>query len=349
VSFDPILADLSTFGSMAVVWALLALGLNIQWGHGGLFNAGVAGFWAIGAYTAAIISTPWASPDRFGYPGHLGGFASIFPNVGGFETAIVVGFLAAMILSAGIAFLIALPVLRLRADYLAIATLGLAEIARIFLKNLEEITAGSFGIARIPRPFTFLIEPLNLPSRLSLTLSEASFLLLALGLLFLGFVLLERMTRSPWGRVLKAIREDEDVVQAIGKNTYNLKLQAFVLGAAIMGAAGALYAHFTQSIEPVNSFTPLDTFQVWVMVIIGGAGNNRGVILGAFLIWGFDFATRRMKDWFSLGDFVAERIFFLRLIVIGLILILLVIYRPQGVLKEPARVSREPSFLLGSP
>lgn len=329
---------MAAFVALACVWALLALGLNLQWGYGGMFNAGIAGFWAVGAYTAAIVTTPPSPPNEFGYPGHLGGFAPLFPAIGGFSTSILAGMVLAT-LAAGVAgLLIAIPTLRLRADYLAIATLGLAQITTISINNLQSVTGGVFGIPQIPRPFEF---------QRATHLTELSFMAFV-GLILLGVLLLvDRMSRSPWGRLMRAVREDEDAAMAIGKNTFALKLQTFVIGASLMGLAGALFAYFQRVITVQNQFTPADTFTVWTMVVVGGSGNHKGVVAGAFLFYFLFWFSTRAKDWFGLADFLAERIFYLRLIAIGVLLIALVVLRPAGLLPEPRTVSRRPRFLLG--
>lgn len=335
VEATSLVADLTAVLALGTMWAILSLGLNVQWGYTGLFNAGVAAFWAIGAYTAALFATGPSPYDPFGYPRVFGGFDQFFPVIAGLHTSILVGFALAILLPALIAFLIAIPTLRLRADYLAIATLGLAEIIRIFLLGMEPLTGGVFGIFSIPRPITFT----------EVWMTNTVFFGIALGILLSILIVLERMMRSPWGRLLKAVREDEQAVVAMGKDTYVLKLQAFILGAAVMGAAGWVFAHFAARISPDLTFTPLDTFLVWVMVIIGGSGNNRGAVLGGYIIFGLDAALRRSTTLFP--AFLEERVFFLRLMVVGILLILLVIYRPQGVMKEPKEVSREPRIKIG--
>ncbi len=327
--------DLMRVAALGTMWAILALGLNVQWGYTGLFNAGVAAFWGLGAYSAAFLSTGPSPYDPLGYPRTFGGFDEYFPVIGGFHTSVLVGLVVAILLPALVAFLIALPALRLRADYLAIATLGLAEIIRIFLNAFQPVTGGVYGIFGIPAPLQFA----------EIWLTNLTFLLIASGLLLLLVVILQRMMRSPWGRLLKALREDERAVVVMGKDTYVLKLQAFVLGAAVMGAAGWVFAHFQARIDPDQTFVPLDTFLVWVMVIIGGSGNHRGAVLGGFLVFGLDALLRRTTDYFP--DFLLARVFFLRLMIVGILLILLILFRPQGILREPKEISKEPRMKVG--
>jgi branched-chain amino acid transport system permease protein len=149
---------------------------------------------------------------------------------------------------------------------------------------------------------------------------------------------IERGIRSPWGRVLRAIREDEAAAAMNGKNVFAFKLQALVLGAAIMGVGGALYAHYVRAISP-DAFTPLfGTFLIWVMLMLGGSGNNKGAILGAFLVWGIWTGSTFATDQ-TLPPFWAARAPYVRFLLIGLILEAIILLRPQGLLGEERRVS----------
>ena len=319
-----LLTNIGFYVSIAIVFAILALGFNIQWGYTGLFNAGIAGFFLIGAYVAAIAITPPSPPIIIGgvpvYPGHLGGFQLPF----------VAGAVLAMLVSGTIAALIAIPTLRLRADYLAIATIAFAEIVRIFAINLETVTGGTIGIILIPRPIRF--EPPD-PFLNAVTIVGIGSAILLVLLLVLQF-----MAESPWGRVLRATRDDEEATMALGKNTFRYKLQAFALGGALMGLAGALFAVTLVYIEPSASFAPSVTFSVWVMVIVGGSGNNRGAILGAFLIYGMEWLSVQLKDY--VPGALKDTIFYIRLMIIGVLLILLVLFRPEGIVREKKRALR---------
>ena len=316
VEISPGLVELANFLVPASIFALMALALNLQWGHTGLFNGGVAAFWAIGAYTAAILMTPY-DPASLQYPGHLGGFSQGF----------FIAAFAAILLSALVGLAIAIPILRLRADYFAIATLALSETIRIVLENAESLTAGTFGIRLIPRPFgTTILE--------SRGLSDLSMAALAVTALLLTWIMLEYLTKAPWGRVLRGIREDEEATLALGKNVFSFRLQAFVLGCAVLGLAGAIVASYQGFIAP-DQFDPLATFGIYVMVILGGSGNNRGVIFGAFLFYGFDWASTRLKD--LLPREIQGTIPPIRLMIIGILLAILVLYRPEGIFKEKKR------------
>lgn len=301
------------FLTMALSYGIICLGLNVQWGQTGVFNVGVSGFVAIGAYVSALLTTP-ASAD------HLGGLA----------LPIVVGWIAAALVSAAVSLLIGALTIRLRADYLAIATFGVAVAVQLCALNLQPLTGGPFGISFIPRPFGDLAG------------SPLAFSLLNLGVLVLIaggiYLVLERLARSPWGRVLRAIREDETAALALGKNTTLFRLQAFAIGGGIMGLAGALQGHFIGFIAPDN-YQPILTFQVWAMLIVGGSGNNRGAILGAVVVWGLWAASAALIGGFvPAGD--QARAATLQIVIIGVALCLILLLRPRGILGELRVVSR---------
>ena len=230
--------------TMGGLYAVLALGLNIQWGFTGLFNAGIAGFFAIGAYATAILTTPHSAD-------HLGGFALPVP----------VGLFGSMVAAGLIAWPIGRICLRLRSDYLAIATIGIAEILRLVLKNELWLTNGSRGISDVPRPFE------NWPT----PWWQLAFLVLTALVVLALYLLIERGRRAPWGRVMRAIRENSESAAAAGKDVVRFQLEAFVLGAMIMGLGGALMAHYTKFIAPEATEPLATTFLVWVMLIVGGS------------------------------------------------------------------------------
>lgn len=291
--------------TMGGIYAVLTLGLNVQWGFAGLFNAGIAGFFAIGAYTTAILTTaPSAS--------HLGGFQLPF----------VAGFVAAMLLSGVIAWLVGKVCLRLRSDYLAIATIGIAEIFRLILKNETWATNGPRGISTIPKPFETLHEPWN----------HLAFMAFVLCIVAVVYVLLEIARKSPWGRVMTAIRENEAAAKAAGKNVETFRMEGFVIGCMIMALAGALMAHYLKYVDPNSSDPLLATFLVWVMLIVGGSANNRGAILGALLIWVVWSATEILTSRLP-GD-LAIRTAYVRIFLIGLVLQIFLQRYPQGILPE---------------
>jgi branched-chain amino acid transport system permease protein len=293
------------FLTLSGIYAVLALGLNIQWGWTGIFNIGVGAFFAVGAYASAIVTSPPSVA-------HLGGFGLPF----------LAGAAAAMVFSGLLAALIGLITLNLRTDYLAIATIGIAEIVRLGLKNEAWLTNGVRGIAGIPRPLEGVI-PLS---------SDLVYLIVVVLVVALVYVLLEVAYRAPFGRVLRAIRENEPAVMAAGKNVLAFRLQAFVVGSAVMGLGGALYAHFVTFISPEAFLPEFATFLVWVMLIAGGSGNNRGAILGAFVIW----AVWSLTEFFT-GSLPAEwatRAGALRVLLIGVLLEVILLTRAEGMLPE---------------
>ena len=209
------------------------------------------------------------------------------------------------------------------------ATLALAEIIRLLTINAESITAGTIGVILVPRPFDGIAVIRNDPG-----LNDLSIAALAGLLLLIAVVLVERGTKSPWGRVLHGIREDEEATLALGKNTYSFRLQAFVLGCALIGVAGAVFAVFNRYITP-SQFDPLATFTVYIMVILGGAANNKGVVFGAFLFYAFDWVSVRLDDQLPPG--LSEPFPYIRFMIIGLLLVVLVLYRPEGLFPERKR------------
>jgi branched-chain amino acid transport system permease protein len=315
---SPGVLDILNFLIPAFYFSLLALALNMQWGHTGLFNAGIAGFWAVGAYTAAIMVTPLSFASG-SYPGHIGGFNQSF----------LVGALVAMLLTATLGGILTIPILRLRADYFAIATLAFAEIIRLVFNSAESLTGGSLGIVSIPRPFDTVL-PLLPGGNIDPGLSDLTLMGLAGLIVILALVVWDYLTRSSWGRVLRGIREDNVATLAAGKHVSSFQLQAMILGSALMGLSGALFAVYQRVVTP-DQFQPLDTFTIYVMVILGGSANNRGVIMGAFLFYFLDWISVRLPITYS-TDFP-----YYRLIVIGAILVLLVLYRPEGIFKEKKR------------
>ena len=294
--------SLLSFGG---IFAILTLGLNIQWGFSGLFNIGIAGFFAIGAYTSAILTT--APSER-----HLGGF----------ELPIPVGLAAAMVLAAIIAWFVARICIRLRSDYLAISTLGIAEIIRLTFKNEIWATNGARGVSYVPKPFETLVEPWN----------QIGMAVLILGIVALLYFFLERARTSPWGRVMAAIRENETATRAAGKDVDRLRIQAFVVGASIMGLGGAMMAHYLKFIDPQAAEPLQATFLVWVMLIVGGSGNNKGAVLGAVLMWTVWSATEILTS--RLPDEMAIRSAYIRIFLIGLVLQIVLQKFSTGILPE---------------
>ncbi|CAN5282278.1 branched-chain amino acid ABC transporter permease [soil metagenome] len=309
--------DLASYASFFLVTALsygiICLGLNVQWGQTGLFNVGVAGFVAIGAYTSALLTTP-----------------DMDARLGGFGLPIWIGWLTAPLVAGLAGGIIGAITLRLRADYLAITTFGVAIAIQLVALNAEGLTGGPFGIGFIPRPFSSLAET---PIRFNF----ANLALVGTVTAAVYFAL-ERLVRSPWGRVLRAIREDETAAISLGKNANRFRLQAFALGCAIMGLAGAIQAHFIGFIAPENYLSAI-TFQVWAMLIIGGSGNNRGALLGALLVWGLWSITGAALSTLVPAENQA-RAAALQIVIIGMVLAGVLVMRPRGLLGETKTVSR---------
>ena len=315
-----ILRFLASFAIMASIYAIFSMGLNVHWGYTGLLNYGIAGFFAVGAYASALITTPRPT----------GVLADYVDQAIGLNQPFLVGVLGAAIASGLIAALVGLLTLRLREGYLAISTIGIAETIRLFFNNEPWLANGPEGLIGLPRPLHDLVAP-----------RHYNYIYLLIVLAFLGviYVAVERGIRSPWGRVLRAIREDEVMASADGKNVFMFKMQSLVLGAMIMGIAGALYAHFSGAIQP-GVFTPLfGTFIIWTMLTLGGTGNNRGAILGAFVVWAlWSWSTLFISKVVPSG--FATRAPFIRYVLIGLVLIVVLLRRPRGIMGEERQVSR---------
>lgn len=306
-----------SYGSFFLVFAssfaIIVLGLNLQWGFTGLFNVGVAGFVALGAYTSALLTTPAAE-------GRLGGL----------DWPVAAGWLGAMGISGLAGLLIGAVALRLRHDYLAITTFGVAVTIQLVANNATALTGGPFGVQFIPKPLQGWFGT-GLPWTLA-------YLTLTLVLLGVVYAALERLVRSPWGRVLRAIREDEDAAASLGKRPFLFRLQSFVLGSMLMGLGGAVYAHFVGYIAP-EDFLPILTFQLWAMLIVGGSGNNRGAVLGAFVVWTFWAAAGGLlRGWIPQAE--QARAAALQVVLIGVLIAIMLVLRPRGLIGEKAAVSR---------
>ena len=307
----PDLSGLLSYASFFLVfgtaYAIITLGLNLQWGYTGLFNVGVAGFVALGAYTSALLTTP---PQA--------------EHLAGLNWPVAAGMVAAMLVTGLVGAVVGALALRLRQDYLAITTFGIAVTIQLFANNATALTGGPFGVQFIPKPLQAWLGT-------GLTWTMA-YLALALALLGVAYVALEKLVNSPWGRVLRAIREDEDAASALGKASFVFRLQSFVIGSMLMGLGGAVYAHFVGFIAP-DDFLPILTFQLWAMLIVGGSGNNRGAILGAFVVWGFwTAAGGLMRGWVPQAE--QARAAALQVVLIGCLIALMLVLRPKGIWGE---------------
>lgn len=338
------LTYLVSFSTMAGIYGILSLGLNSQWGLAGHVNFGVAGFFTVGAFTSALVTTTMPT----------GALAAYSQQAFGLEWPFLAGVIIAGIIAAIVGFLISIPVLRLRTDFLAIATLGIAEVIRFIFQNERWLANGPQPMRGIPRPLDCLFKDPAcswLPDRAVQFLEPLSprdyvffYLIVVSLILAVVFIALERISRSPWGRMLRAVRDEENSAAMNGKNVFLRRIESFVVGCFIMGVAGAVYAHYVVSID-YSHFNPLfATFIVWVMLMLGGSGNNKGAILGAFAVWGVWSGAAFMIDAASpalqlISDDLPSRGAYLRWMLVALLLGVIVLYRPQGVLRERKVVS----------
>ncbi len=403
--------------NMCLISAIMTLGVNIQWGYAGLFNAGVMGFTALGGLAAIVVSVApvpaaWDAGGARAILGLLAGLATIAGGIwlwkklpvprtariwltvllavsgyglmrlildpavdaieavepamtgflGGFGLPIMFSWIVGGIFAAIVAWAIGKVALGLRSDYLAIATLGISEIIIYFLKNEDWLTRGVKNVNGLPRPVPYEIdlqEALwlhDLAAWVGIPVVEASSLIVKLNYAALFLVVLiaifwlsERALKSPWGRMMRAIRDNEIAAGAMGKNVTGRHLQVFVLGSAVIGLAGAMLATLDGQFTPA-SYQPLRfTFLVWVMVIVGGSGNNLGSILGGFVIWFFwieaepiglalmNFVTSGMALDSPLRLHLLENAAHTRLMTMGLVLLLVLRFSPRGLIPEVKR------------
>lgn len=399
--------------NMGLVSAIMALGVNMQWGYAGLFNIGVMGFVALGGLGAVIVSMPpvneaWAAGGGRVVLALLVGAATIVAAVlawnrlpkgllravvmiallvagfflfrslfdpaveaiekispattgylGGLGLPILLAWPVGAALAAGAAWVVGKTALGLRSDYLAIATLGISEIIIAVLKNEDWLSRGVKNVIGLPRPVPYEIDLQNDPgfvdrvagmgfdpvvaSSITVKLGYTGlFVVVLIALLWLS----QAALNSPWGRMMRAIRDNEVSAEAMGKNVTARHLQIFVLGSAVCGLAGAMMTTLDGQMTPA-SYQPLRfTFLVWVMVIVGGSGNNFGAVLGGFLIWYLwimvepfgltmiQFITSGMADGFWLKDHLLESAAHMRLLTMGLILLLVLRFSPRGLIPE---------------
>jgi branched-chain amino acid transport system permease protein len=288
-------------GVLATTYGVFALGIQLNVGTTGIMNFGQAGFMAVGSYAMGILVVK-------------SGFS--------FWLALVLGIPVAI----GAALVVGLPSLRLRADYFAISTLAFSEIVRIVADNWDGLTGGNLGLFGYGDTWTEAsaridgwLESLGIAPRFLLPL-----LVVNLAILLVLTVLVALMVRSPWGRVLRAIREDEDAARALGKNTFVYKLQSLSIAAALAAIAGYMLAINISILSPAN-FDPVLTAYAYVIVILGGLGSYLGVMVGSFFLIFLLEATRYLELPFS-----DARIAALRFMIVGLVLMALVVFRPQG-------------------
>ncbi len=400
--------------NLCIISAVMSLGVNMQWGYAGLFNAGIMGFAALGGLAAIIVAMPpvgatWA----VGGGGLLISFliivVTIFASVfvyrqfkgdtiirglligaivlvgifaarafflptttaielvepaktgylGGLGLPVILSWPVGGLLAAGAAWVVGRVALGLRADYLAIATLGISEIIVAIMKNEDWLTRGVKNVNGLPRPVPYEVDLQNTPwfaemaSDWGMTVIAASsiFVKLCYASLFLAVLLFvlflsERALNSPWGRMMRAIRDNEDAAEAMGKDVKGRHLEVFILGSAVIGIAGAMLTTIDGQFTPV-SYQPLRfTFLIWVMVIVGGSGNNFGAVLGGFLIWFawieaepvgnwlIDVLTSGMADDSPLRLHLLNSAIYMRPITMGMVLLLVLRFSPRGLIPE---------------
>jgi branched-chain amino acid transport system permease protein len=290
------LSYLLFIATLGGIYGLLALSLNLIWGGAGMVNLGLAGFFAVGAYASALATTSGGAPIALGW--------------------------ALALLAGGVAgIVVTLSTTRLREDYLAIVTLGFAEVVRLIAANEIWLTRGSDGISGIPGPWKAILGA-NF---------NAAYLLLVLVIAGAAFVVLRRLDRSPYGRVLRAIRDDAQVAQVAGKKVLRFKVEAFALSAAIAGLAGALYGHFTSYIAP-DLFLPLITVYIFLAVASGGTGRPAGSLVGAYLVMALLETARFAVELVPSVSAVQRAA--LKEMLIALVLIVVLRLKPSGVLPE---------------
>ena len=399
--------------NMGLISAIMALGVNMQWGYAGLFNVGVMGFVALGGLGAVIVSMPpvgeaWAAGGirvigalivglgtivaaallwsrlpssalrglvliavlvvgffvfRGLFDPAVDAIEAISPAttgyLGGLGLPVLVAWPIGGALAAGAAWIVGKTALGLRSDYLAIATLGIAEIIIAILKNEDWLSRGVKNVIGVPRPVPYEIDLQNDPAFVErmtgwgfdpVTASSITVKLAYAGLFITVLVLLlwlaQSALNSPWGRMMRAIRDNEVAAEAMGKDVTARHLQIFILGSAVCGLAGAMMTTLDGQMTPA-SYQPLRfTFLVWVMVIVGGSGNNFGAVLGGFLIWYLwvmvepaglfliEIITAGMADGFWLKDHLLDSAAHMRLLTMGLILLLVLRFSPRGLIPE---------------
>lgn len=291
-------AYLAAIAIIALIYVLLSLGLSLQYGLTGLINFGHVGFFAVGAYTSAILAMR-------GVP-------------------LPVSFAAAAALAGLAAWPIGLISLRLRDDYFAIVTLGFSEIVRLIITSEKWLTNGVQGLPGIPRLF----------EGLSGFAGQAATLGAVLAVAVVGAWIIRRIAASPFGRVLEGIRDNEEAVKALGKDPARFKIQVLVVGSALAGIAGAFYAHYITYIVP-DQFIPLVTFYVWMAVIMGGVGRVSGAIVGTGILMLLLEGSRFIRD--ILPGVSEVEMASIRLGFVGLMLILFTLYRPEGLMGDYTR------------
>ena len=330
---------LVTVATLGCIYALLTVGLNVHFGFTGLINFGHVAFFAAGAYAAAVLTMP--PPGELARANYLLGLDLPMPV--GFPVSLT----AAAVVGGLLALALGLTSVRLDSHYLAVATFALAGIFKDVLVNEAWLTNGSFGLNSVPKPGR---------EALGADAWQVGYLLVTVALLVGTVFVVRRLTGSPFGRLLRSVRESEEAARMLGKDTARVKLKSFALGGAVAGLAGGVYAHYLGSVV-VQQFVPEVTFTVWTAMLLGGAASSEGAVLGAFLLVSFRESTRFLTGVYDalldalptvaagaleaavapLPDhpsFVPS----VRFAVVGLLLVVMVRYRPEGVLGDPREI-----------
>ncbi|MFM8238776.1 MAG: branched-chain amino acid ABC transporter permease [Actinomycetota bacterium] len=322
-------------GVTAIIYLLATMGLNIQFGYTGLLNFGQIAFVAVGSYAIGVFMVQWQQNP---WPGWMP-WQTLVPNLW-------VAILYALLLSVALSLILGIPTLRLRADYLAIVTIATGEIMRLAFKSTDPL-GGSQGInGKMGQDF-YDLNPFPQQDRFDfgpLSYTRADLWVVLVGWLVIALLLLLTwaLMRSPWGRVLKGIREDEDAVRSLGKNTYLRKMQALILGGLFGSLSGIFWAIAKQSVQP-DSFVPAFTFFCYTILILGGAARVMGPVLGAIIFWFLLVFIEQflllLIDNGTITFLVPTQVGPIRFILVGLGLMLLMIFRPQGILGDKKEIA----------
>jgi branched-chain amino acid transport system permease protein len=281
-------------GSLVGIYGLMALALNLQIGHGGLVNFGLVSFVGIGGYTYAILT-------------------------GTFGVSWVIGFIAVVLVGVIAGYLSVAAFLELRKEYLAIVALSLGELLRYFYTNESAITGGVSGIVNVGRPLHALSMRLG-------TSYEITWGIICLISLLVAYLAMNKIIKSPFGRLLRAISSDEKICESVGRDVNSIRRKTWVLGSAIFALAGAFLAIYFNSVFP-NFFGTHLTFFIWTIIIVGGLGSSKGVILATFLIVPFEEITNYLMATTGMLRLAA-----LRGVFYGLLIVIVLRFRPEGML-----------------
>jgi branched-chain amino acid transport system permease protein len=311
MSFLLIIASIAT---LIGIYGIAALALNLQFGYGGMINFGAAAFFAVGAYGYALSVLPPAEGS--------------YSYLAGWDLPIPIGVLIGGAAAAVLALIVGLPTLRLTGEYLAVVTFALAEMIRQLFINEPGIGNGTRGLFDVPLPGIELV-----PGR------SYTFLLAALVLagLLITWLVMRRVTRSPFGRSLLASRENAVVAESIGKHTYSLRLKAFVFSSFFLGVAGAFYVWYLSILDP-GAFSVNITFTIWIAIIIGGVSSNSGAVLGTVVL----LALRESLTYVKFEGIAPETLSALQDALQGLVLILILLFWRRGLLPRRPRRYQEP-------